>query len=82
MRDNFELMFFVLQELTRETSKYYQYRYERSQMPKYMEIDAEDFESRIKELSIHDPVPFYSSRFFVGNGYRYEASKKAILKDF
>lgn len=48
MRDQFELLYFVLQELVRETIKYYHYRYTEDTMPSVMEIDAEEFEVQVR----------------------------------
>ena len=50
MRDQFELLYFVLQELVRETTKYYQYRYNEDTMPSVMEIDAEEFEVQVRSM--------------------------------
>ena len=78
-RDNFELLYFVLQEMCRETSVYYNFKY--SVMPKTMEIHVDEFESRVKELEIVDCKPFYKSPLFLSNGFRFNASRRVIEKE-
>jgi DNA replication licensing factor MCM2 len=80
-RDDNELLLFLLQELLRETLKYYHYRYGDENMPAVVEIDTEDFETRAKELNVHDTKPFYKSKLFSAHGYRLNEKKRVIERD-
>lgn len=46
---------------------------------KTLQMSLADFEHRARQVNIHDVTPFFSSRYFVANGFRLE--DKAITKD-
>lgn len=81
-QDHFELLLFTLQEMVRDTLKYYRYRYQHSEDFPRLEIDQQEFESRAKDLQFHDINSFYKSNIFVRNGFRLNESRKVIELDY
>jgi DNA replication licensing factor MCM2 len=47
-----------------------------SQSRKEVEIDADEFEIRARELNIHDVISFYESAMFLNNGYKLVTRKE------
>ena len=48
---------------------------------KTLKISLADFEHRARQVNIHDVTPFFTSRYFVANGFRLESGEKLITKD-
>lgn len=66
-RDNNDLLLFVLSNLLRETLSYYQSQHGNEQ-PDTLDIDLDEFESRARQLDIHDLTDFFKSEPFLANG--------------
>ena len=62
-RDNNDLLLFVLSNLLRQTLSYYQSQHGNEQ-PDALDLDMDEFESRAKQLDIHDLSDFFSSAVF------------------
>jgi len=61
-KDINQLLFYTLQSIFRETSKFYTVKY--GQVPSSLEISKEDFEARAHESGVKDVSKFYQSNFF------------------
>jgi DNA replication licensing factor MCM2 len=80
-RDHIELCHHFLLILVNETVRYHQAR-DKGQLPATIEIDCEEFESRMREHDITDLKPFYTSSLFASHKFTYDARKRVILKAF
>ncbi|KAL7746617.1 MCM DNA helicase complex subunit [Sorochytrium milnesiophthora] len=79
MRDNDELLYFVLSDLLRDHVRLYQLK-NRGVMPSRIELDAEEFEAKARELNIHNVRPFFSSPLFRNNNFALDAARRKIVK--
>ena len=80
-KDHHELLLFTIQEMMRETLKYYQYRYRGAgTLPAEIEMSIDEFESKAKDLSLSQEVliSFYSSSAFSRAGFRLNQAKGLI----
>jgi len=80
-KDHNELLFFLLQTCVREVSQLLQLRSNSSE-PTAVEVEIDDFESRARELDIHDLHPFYNSDVFKKNNFHLDSQRKLITKVF
>lgn len=67
-RDNNDLLLFVLSNLLRQTLSYYQSQHGNEQ-PDSLDLDMDEFESRARQLDIHDLSDFFSSEAFRDSKY-------------
>ncbi|KAF2069914.1 hypothetical protein CYY_008766 [Polysphondylium violaceum] len=74
-KDINQLLFFNLQSIFRETSKFYIVKY--GKVPDVLEISKEDFEARAHELGVKDITKFYQSDFF--KNFTLSEDKKLII---
>ncbi|KJE92812.1 minichromosome maintenance complex component 2 [Capsaspora owczarzaki ATCC 30864] len=80
-KDNNELLFYILQQLLRDTIAYNRRR--RAEEPAVrVLIDLEDFEIKARNLNIHDLRAFYSSDLFARNNFTLDRTKRVIVKTF
>jgi DNA replication licensing factor MCM2 len=80
-KDYNELLFYLLQNLVRETCIYIQTK-TGEDAPREVEISLEDFESRAKEMDITDISSFYRSPLFTTNNFFLDRRRKVIKKVF
>ncbi|KAI9137071.1 MCM-domain-containing protein [Paraphysoderma sedebokerense] len=78
-RDNDELLYFILSDLTRDAVTLFQYR-NPGTMPKAVAIREDDLVAKAQGLNIHDVRPFFKSHLFLNNGYRFNADEREIVK--
>ncbi|KAI8997949.1 MCM2/3/5 family-domain-containing protein [Gaertneriomyces semiglobifer] len=76
-KDFFELLHHVLSELVTEHIRFNYYR--RDTLPEDIQIDAEEFEMRAKQLNIHDLRSYYQCRMFK-ESFRYDQKRNKIYK--
>jgi len=81
-KDHNELLFFILQSCIREVSQLLQLRSSNSSEPDAIDVEMDDFESRARELDIHDLHPFYNSDIFRNNNFHLDAQRRLITKVF
>jgi DNA replication licensing factor MCM2 len=67
-RDNNDLLLFVLSNLLRQTLSYYQSQHGNEQ-PDSLDLDMDEFESRARQLDIHDLSDFFTSEAFRDSKY-------------
>ncbi|CAO3660804.1 unnamed protein product [Umbelopsis vinacea] len=79
-RDNDELLLLVLENVASEKRKMYQFKHR--MLPKEVQIDVEDLDSRARDLNIHDIQPFFKSQLLARNHYKVDISRGVIVKSF
>jgi len=82
-KDNNDLLFFVLSQLGREEISY-QHASNKKNPGDSIEIDAEDFAQRAKQIGVYNLAPFYKSNQFVDSGYELDEpnNPKLLIKQF
>ncbi|KAJ3328634.1 MCM DNA helicase complex subunit [Blyttiomyces sp. JEL0837] len=76
-RDNYDLLNHILSELVSDNIKYYYYN--NDEMPTDVEIELEDFESKARELGIHDVRDYLQSNIFK-KSFTFDPANKVITK--
>lgn len=77
--DSDELLLHVLSQLTGEYWRFYYYAHDKT-APDKIEMDAEEFEMRARDLNVHQVRPFYDSMAFK-QSFRYDDSRRVIIKE-
>uniref|UniRef100_A0A7E4VX11 DNA replication licensing factor MCM2 n=1 Tax=Panagrellus redivivus TaxID=6233 RepID=A0A7E4VX11_PANRE len=80
-KDNSELLLFLLKQLVRDQLQYEQSRKNVTvtDLDK-VSISEDDFKAKAKQLNIDNLQPFYRSRFFKGNNFEYDKTRKQIVQ--
>jgi hypothetical protein len=75
------LLLYILQDLVRQAMRIMTGTTvdEEQQQKRTLQISLGDFEHRARQVNIHDVTPFFSSRYFVANGFRLD--ERQIVKD-
>jgi len=79
-RDNDELLLLVLENVASEKRKMYQFRHR--MLPKEVQVDVEDLDSRARDLNIYDIQPFFKSQLLPRNHYKVDLSRGVIIKSY
>ncbi|CAM0139684.1 MCM DNA helicase complex subunit [Umbelopsis sp. WA50703] len=79
-RDNDELLLHMLENVAMEKRKMYQFKYR--MLPKEIQIDVEDLDSRARDLNIHDIQPFFKSYLLTKYHYKVDMSRGVIVKSY
>ena len=74
-----ELLAHIISQLITEHWKYYYYSHDRV-APELIEIEAEEFEMRAREMGVPQVRSFYYSKRFIATGCVYEEGRKMITK--
>lgn len=74
------MLYFLLQDLTRDRLKYLISRNGPERLPTQLPIEVADLELKAREMGIYDLRPFWNSRLFQGNGFSLDASGRVINK--
>lgn len=83
-RDSEELLYQVLSDIVHEELRSYYYSRGNDQdqeLPATIEVSAEDFEERAKDLQVYDLSEFYECTLFRTNGFTYDANERTIVKE-
>lgn len=75
-----ELLYFILQDLTRDRLKYLIARNGPDRLPSQLPIEVADLELKAREMGIYDLRPFWASRLFQSNGFSLDPSGRSINK--
>lgn len=83
-KDNFELLLFTLKQMVKEGLDMRRFKGvgRTLEQEEPIEIDADDFQIKANELQISNLGPFYKSTLFKNEGFRFDKSKKTIVKTF
>lgn len=81
-RDTFEVLYYMLSELYRDTCKYYHFKYANAPQnrPSVARIDVDELESKARSIGVHDLRAFLASRLLNANGFAYDAAQRVITK--
>lgn len=74
------MLYFLLQDLTRDRLKYLIARNGPDRLPSMLPIEVADLEVKAREAGIYDLKPFWGSRLFQANGFSLDASGRMISK--
>ncbi|OIR58913.1 MAG: DNA replication licensing factor Mcm2 [Amphiamblys sp. WSBS2006] len=81
--DSNELLYFCLQELVQEETKYLRsLQRDSGWVPEEIRIAVGRFEERAKGMRVENPQLFYKTRLFGGNGLSVDWEKGVIVKSF
>lgn len=78
-RDNSELLFFILRQLTLDQLSFI--RYKSGPTATLIEISEKDLLDRAKQINVHELKTFYDSEIFRNNGFTFDARKKLIVQN-
>jgi DNA replication licensing factor MCM2 len=77
-KDNSELLFFILRQLTLDQLTYM--RYKKGPKATHVEILEKDLIERAKQINVHDLSKFYESDLFKNNNFTRDQKRKTILQ--
>lgn len=77
-KDNSELLFFILRQLTLDQLAYI--RFKKGSSATHVEIMEKDLLERAKQIDIHNLNKFYDSEIFRSNGFSFDPKRKTILQ--
>lgn len=77
-KDNTELLFFILRQLTLDQLSYM--RYKKGGKATHVEVLEKDLSERAKQINVYDISKFFDSEIFKNNGFSYDAKRKTILQ--
>eukprot|EP01104_Vermistella_antarctica_P001826 TRINITY_DN1195_c0_g1_i1.p1 TRINITY_DN1195_c0_g1~~TRINITY_DN1195_c0_g1_i1.p1 ORF type:complete len:930 (-),score=205.41 TRINITY_DN1195_c0_g1_i1:4-2793(-) len=80
-KDDNELLYFILQNLVRETTTYLKIRHD-VDAPPQVEVPCLDFESRAREVNIMAVNSFYKSKQFSRDNFVLDVERRVIVKTF